>query len=137
MREASRFNMTSTERDRQLAEHIVNECFATGCSFNVGLCAELLAESRAAERDAARGDALREIAKLECPMCAQGNVPETMESTERGTYYWHHFGNLSRECGASKIQAILALDPSAVKAAEPISEALRDCRDRAAEEHKR
>jgi hypothetical protein len=41
--------MTSTERDRQLAERIVNECFATGCSFNVGLCAELLAESRTAE----------------------------------------------------------------------------------------
>jgi hypothetical protein len=71
-----------------------------------------------AERDAARGQTLREIAKLECPMCAQGNVPETMESVERGTYYWHHFGNLSRECSASKIQAILALSPDAIRRAE-------------------
>jgi hypothetical protein len=114
VREASRFDMTPIERDRQLAERIW--CLPVRADKTsdqwITEVAKLLAESRVvsrdaeilaltAERDAARGEALREAAEVQFD-----------EPTGCTTYI--RSGLLE----AAK-KAILTLDQSAVKAAEP------------------
>jgi hypothetical protein len=129
-----------------------------------------------AERDAARGEALRDAARLVAKRSKEryevdwhseailaldpsavkpkfkvgqrvliGLPPK--EYTIRGVYFSEGgasafaprqvFRYLLEGCDDSFAPVEELLEASAVKAAEPISEALRDCRDRAAEEHKR
>ena len=50
-----------------------------------------------------RQQALEEACAALCEHCRIAE-PRTIESDERGTYYWHDFGNLSMECQASKVR---------------------------------
>jgi hypothetical protein len=148
----------------------------TDCADDIAAVLPALEEAMAAERDAARGQALRFAVEIgwwhrqwhrdtgipcdgTMEVCKRHEISRTSAMpglTEHDQQVCDatsgeallnfvdemlhgKFGILSRETERTmvyikqRLKVETALDPSAVKAAEPISEALRDCRDRAAE----